>query len=95
MQNVIQSNYLPACTFSVQIEFPGSGLVPAPLQQSRDFGGLSSFGFTANIDDQLSCAALIEGHPDNVAPCLYGGLVACIQMAKALLFIKCRFKIFL
>jgi homoserine kinase len=28
-----------------------------------------------NIEDQLDCAAQLEGHPDNVAPCLYGGLV--------------------
>ncbi|MCX6055347.1 MAG: homoserine kinase [Chloroflexi bacterium] len=26
--------------------------------------------------DQLECAARIEGHPDNVAPCILGGLVA-------------------
>lgn len=29
--------------------------------------------------DQLACATLIEGHPDNVAPCLLGGLVAAIR----------------
>jgi homoserine kinase len=29
-----------------------------------------------NIEDQLDCATQLEGHPDNVAPCLYGGLVA-------------------
>lgn len=29
-------------------------------------------------EDQLECATLIEGHPDNVAPCLFGGLVASI-----------------
>ncbi len=28
--------------------------------------------------DQLECATQIEGHPDNVAPCLMGGLVAAI-----------------
>jgi homoserine kinase len=42
----------------------------------------------ANIDDQLSCAALIEGHPDNVAPCLYGGLVACIQNGESIIVHK-------
>ena len=26
--------------------------------------------------DQLACASQLEGHPDNVAPCLLGGLVA-------------------
>ncbi|MGD0707532.1 MAG: homoserine kinase [Anaerolineaceae bacterium] len=29
-----------------------------------------------DIEDQLACAAQIEGHPDNAAPCLLGGLVA-------------------
>lgn len=28
--------------------------------------------------DQLDCAAQIEGHPDNVGPCLLGGLVTAI-----------------
>lgn len=32
----------------------------------------------ANLNDQLECATLIEGHPDNVAPCLLGGLVAAV-----------------
>lgn len=31
-----------------------------------------------NLEDQLDCATRIEGHPDNVAPCLLGGLVAAI-----------------
>lgn len=31
-----------------------------------------------NIVDQLDCAVSIEGHPDNVGPCLMGGLVAAI-----------------
>jgi homoserine kinase len=29
-----------------------------------------------NIDAELACAAEIEGHPDNVTPCLIGGLLA-------------------
>ena len=32
-----------------------------------------------DIEDQLECATLIEGHPDNVAPCLMGGLVAAMM----------------
>ena len=31
-----------------------------------------------NLEDQLDCATQIEGHPDNVAPCLLGGMVAAI-----------------
>jgi homoserine kinase len=29
-----------------------------------------------DVDDQLACAVQLEGHPDNAAPCLLGGLVA-------------------
>ena len=29
-------------------------------------------------NDQLNCATQIEGHPDNVAPCLLGGLVSAV-----------------
>lgn len=32
-----------------------------------------------DIKDQLDCATQIEGHPDNVGPCLWGGLVAAIM----------------
>ncbi len=31
-----------------------------------------------DVADQLDCATQIEGHPDNVGPCLMGGLVAAI-----------------
>lgn len=31
---------------------------------------------TRDVDDQLACAVQLEGHPDNAAPCLLGGLVA-------------------
>lgn len=31
-----------------------------------------------DVADQLDCATQIEGHPDNVGPCLLGGLVAAI-----------------
>lgn len=31
-----------------------------------------------DIVDQLECAVGIEGHPDNVGPCLLGGLIAAI-----------------
>ncbi len=33
-------------------------------------------GLPRDIDRELDCATVIEGHPDNVAPCLVGGLVA-------------------
>lgn len=36
-------------------------------------------GISADQKVQLECATLIEGHPDNVSPCLLGGLVAAIQ----------------
>jgi len=31
-----------------------------------------------NKEDQLECATQIEGHPDNVAACLLGGLIASV-----------------
>lgn len=33
---------------------------------------------TENREDLLDCATQIEGHPDNVAPCLMGGLVTSL-----------------
>jgi homoserine kinase len=33
---------------------------------------------TTKIEDQLAFATALEGHPDNVAPCLLGGLVTSI-----------------
>jgi homoserine kinase len=38
-------------------------------------------GLPADPDRELECAALIEGHPDNVAPCLLGGLTAVSKTA--------------
>lgn len=35
-----------------------------------------------DIKHQLDCATQIEGHPDNVGPCLWGGLVAAIMNDK-------------
>lgn len=35
-------------------------------------------GIAQDLEDQLECATLLEGHPDNVAPCLLGGLVAAV-----------------
>ena len=33
-------------------------------------------GIPTNLDDQILCACQLEGHPDNIAPCLLGGFVA-------------------
>ena len=39
----------------------------------------SVLGLAENKATQLEAAAIIEGHPDNVAPCLMGGLVAAFM----------------
>jgi homoserine kinase len=39
-------------------------------------------GIARDLDRELDIAAQIEGHPDNVAPCLLGGLVAIHQTSN-------------
>jgi homoserine kinase len=41
-----------------------------------------------DTEDQLDCATQLEGHPDNVAPCLYGGLVASAKMDDKVLALR-------
>jgi homoserine kinase len=41
-----------------------------------------------NQEDQLNCAAQLEGHPDNVTPCLLGGLTISLVNADRVLFRK-------
>ena len=38
-----------------------------------------------DIEDQLYCATQLEGHPDNVAPCLMGGLIASLLQENCVL----------
>jgi homoserine kinase len=41
-----------------------------------------------NKEDQLECATQIEGHPDNVTPCLFGGLTVALIDDKRVTFRK-------
>jgi len=45
-------------------------------------GGVYGANYLYNLglstDDMFKIAAMIEGHPDNIAPCIYGGLTASI-----------------
>lgn len=55
----------------------GSGLGSSSAAIVAGILGASELlGLPRDIDRELDCAAVIEGHPDNVAPCLVGGLVA-------------------
>jgi len=59
----------------------------APSESAQD-GGVRTprskrFGFFSQ-DELLALAARIEGHPDNVAPALLGGLVVSVQAKKDL-----------
>ena len=38
-----------------------------------------------DIENQLYCATQLEGHPDNVAPCLMGGLIASLLQENCVL----------
>jgi len=38
-----------------------------------------------DIEGQLNCATRLEGHPDNIAPCLLGGLVASMMDGEHIL----------
>lgn len=37
------------------------------------------FDLRLTLQEELDLAAALEGHPDNAAPCLFGGLTACLQ----------------
>ncbi len=50
---------------------------------SACLGGTAAAGFLCGLalqpEEMLKTAAALEGHPDNVAPALYGGLIASIS----------------
>ncbi len=45
-------------------------------------GAMLMHGININKKDILSIATTLEGHPDNVAPCIYGGLTASFTSNK-------------
>ncbi|HWQ46593.1 MAG TPA: homoserine kinase [Longilinea sp.] len=58
----------------------GSGLgSSAAAVLAGIFSAGSLFDVKLSFQEQLDLAAELEGHPDNVAPCLLGGLTACMQ----------------
>lgn len=46
------------------------------------------FSLKENVEDIINLATSIEGHPDNVAAALVGGLVVCIKTAEGIKYIK-------
>ncbi len=38
------------------------------------------FDLHLTVQEQLDLSSAVEGHPDNAAPCLLGGLTACMQI---------------
>jgi homoserine kinase len=46
--------------------------------------GNAYLGFPLNDEELLRMAVEIEGHPDNVAPALFGGVTICTQIPKLL-----------
>ena len=47
-----------------------------------------------DIEDQINFATQIEGHPDNVTPCLNGGFVASILSGEKVIYRQLPFKPF-
>ncbi|MFN3491262.1 MAG: homoserine kinase, partial [Anaerolineales bacterium] len=52
------------------------------------FGANEILGKPLSKDDLLKLAANIEGHPDNVAPALFGGLIVSVTMREDIIFRK-------
>ncbi len=88
MENVARKygKPLPAFDLRVENEIPltkglgSSATACVSAAAAADF--LCGLGLTA--EDLLTLAAEEEGHPDNVAPALYGGLVASVCSGKIL-----------
>lgn len=72
----LPENLKIVCTNRIPL---GSGLgSSAAAAVAGILAATAILGLPIDLDDQLRVAAQIEGHPDNVAPCVLGGLTATI-----------------
>ncbi len=72
----LPKNLKIACTNRIPL---GSGLgSSAAAAVSGILAATAILGLPTDMDNQLRIATQIEGHPDNVAPCVLGGLTATI-----------------
>ena len=55
-------------------------------------GANELLGRPMNTDQLLNCAATLEGHPDNVAPALLGGLVTAVLEGGKVWYVKQEIK---
>jgi homoserine kinase len=86
--NLIIESYRYVCKQLKEIEVPIKLTINQNIQNSRGLGSSSScivagiliaekiFKTFITDNEKLQYATILEGHPDNVAPCLFGGLVA-------------------
>jgi len=85
--NLIISTYRYVCKQLNELEVPFKLTINQNIPNSRGLGSSSScivagiliaekiFNTYISDSDKLQYATTLEGHPDNVAPCLFGGLV--------------------
>lgn len=72
-------------TFDCQIPMAGGLGSSSTCVVAGIYGAYALTGTPINKEDILAIATTIEGHPDNVAPAIYGGLTAsCVVNAKAI-----------
>ena len=73
---------LPPCHVTMHSEIPlarGLGSSASAIVASIELVN-QLCGLDLSDDEKLACAVRIEGHPDNVAPALFGGLLVTVQM---------------
>lgn len=102
--NLIYKSYLEAFNYHGKDPLPVKLKVTSNIPPSRGLGSSSScivagllagylmMGKEINDEELLYLANKIEGHPDNVAPCIKGGLTASSFLADQLISINVPIK---
>lgn len=74
--------FLPPCEVEMHSEIPlarglgsSASAIIAGIELVNQFGNLQ-----LSTEEKLTLAVEIEGHPDNVSPALFGGLMVTVQM---------------
>lgn len=75
--------FLPPCDVEMHSEIPlarglgsSASAIVAGIELVNQFGDLQ-----LSTEEKLTLAVEIEGHPDNVSPALFGGLMVTVQIA--------------